>query len=211
MTRGRTTLGTLRIKTPPDRPASRSCRAEPVHLYGWDSLSGTWNGPNQLGWCSLPDRRLLRELEAAPGKSWYGPVNCRTSDGPATRFFVLVHDLSDCGIASIYCDESKAGPAEILAVIPAHRRSHLRDEGGAVTGEGGDRIVCDDPNNVNEVESDSVRRSTNDWFDVVMSTRVNDPKTAAKVVVMQRCHQQDLSGHLLEQGDWEHLCPAGGV
>jgi hypothetical protein len=39
-----------------------------------------------------------------------------------------VHDLSDCAIASIYCDESKAGPAEILAVIPAHRRSHLRDE-----------------------------------------------------------------------------------
>jgi hypothetical protein len=39
-----------------------------------------------------------------------------------------VHDLSDCAIASIYCDESKAGPAEILAVIPADRRSHLRDE-----------------------------------------------------------------------------------
>jgi hypothetical protein len=39
-----------------------------------------------------------------------------------------VHDLSDCAVASIYCDESKAGPAEILAVIPAGRRSHLRDE-----------------------------------------------------------------------------------
>jgi hypothetical protein len=45
-----------------------------------------------------------------------------------TRFFALVRDLSDCGVASIYCDESKAGPAEILAVIPATRRSHLRDE-----------------------------------------------------------------------------------
>ncbi len=78
--------------------------------------------------------------------------------------------------------------------------------GGSATGEGGDRIVCDDPNNVNEVESDSVRKGTNDWFDVVMSTRVNDPRTAAKVVVMQRCHQQDLAGHLLEQGGWEHLC-----
>jgi len=77
---------------------------------------------------------------------------------------------------------------------------------GAATGEGGDRIVCDDPNNVNEVESDGVRKSTNDWFDVVMSTRVNDPKTTAKVVVMQRCHEQDLSGHLLERGGWEHLC-----
>jgi predicted phage terminase large subunit-like protein len=78
--------------------------------------------------------------------------------------------------------------------------------GGAVTGEGGDRIVCDDPHNVQEAESDSIRKSTVDWFDVVMSTRVNNPKTAAKVVVMQRCHQQDLSGHLLEQGGWEHLC-----
>ena len=78
--------------------------------------------------------------------------------------------------------------------------------GGAVTGEGGDRIVCDDPHNVQEAESDSIRKATLDWWDVVMSTRVNDPKTAAKVVVMQRCHQQDLSGHLLEQGGWEHLC-----
>src|SRR5215471_9219321 len=78
--------------------------------------------------------------------------------------------------------------------------------GGAVTGEGGDRIVCDDPHNVQEAESDSVRKATLDWWDVVMSTRVNDPKTAAKVVVMQRCHQQDLSGHLIEQGGWEHLC-----
>jgi hypothetical protein len=39
-----------------------------------------------------------------------------------------------------------------------------------------------------------------------MSTRVNDPKTSAMIVVMQRCHAQDLSGHLLEQGGFEHLC-----
>jgi predicted phage terminase large subunit-like protein len=78
--------------------------------------------------------------------------------------------------------------------------------GGAATGEGGDRVVCDDPHNVQEAESDAVRKATLDWFDVVMSTRLNDPKSAARVVVMQRCHQQDLSGHLLEQGGWEHLC-----
>jgi len=78
--------------------------------------------------------------------------------------------------------------------------------GGAATGEGGDRIVCDDPHNVQEAESDAIRKATVDWWDVVISTRVNDPKTTAKVVVMQRCHQQDLSGHLLEQGGWEHLC-----
>lgn len=44
------------------------------------------------------------------------------------------------------------------------------------------------------------------WWDTVMSTRLNDQKTAAKIVIMQRCHQRDLSGHVLEQGGWEHLC-----
>ncbi len=78
--------------------------------------------------------------------------------------------------------------------------------GGAATGEGGDRIVCDDPHNVGDVESDSVRKAALDWWDVVMSTRVNDPKTSAMVIVMQRCHQRDLSGHLLEKGNFEHLC-----
>ena len=117
------------IKTPPGRRTNRSwCSAARIHLYGWDSLSETWYGPNELDYCSLPDRRLLRALEAAPGKSWYGPVNCRTPGGPATRFFALVHDLSDCAIASIYCDESKAGPAEIVAVVRADWRSNLRDE-----------------------------------------------------------------------------------
>ena len=71
---------------------------------------------------------------------------------------------------------------------------------GAATGEGGDRIVCDDPHNVKEAESDATRKATLDWWDIVMSTRVNDPKNSAMVVVMQRCHQRDLSGHLLTQG-----------
>jgi hypothetical protein len=78
--------------------------------------------------------------------------------------------------------------------------------GGTATGEGGDRIVCDDPHNVGEVASDSVRKGALEWWDVVMSTRVNDPKTSAMVIVMQRCHQRDLSGHLLEKGNFEHLC-----
>ena len=55
--------------------------------------------------------------------------------------------------------------------------------GGSATGEGGDRIICDDPHNVQEVESDSVRKGTLDWWDVVMSTRVNDPKTSAMVAI----------------------------
>jgi predicted phage terminase large subunit-like protein len=78
--------------------------------------------------------------------------------------------------------------------------------GGAATGEGGDRIVCDDPHNVREAESETIRQSAVDWFWESMSTRLNDPKTGARVVVMQRVHEQDLSGSILERGGWEHLC-----
>jgi predicted phage terminase large subunit-like protein len=77
---------------------------------------------------------------------------------------------------------------------------------GTATGEGGDRIVIDDPHNVNESESDTIRHSVLDWWDTVMSTRLNDPKTGARVIVMQRVHEDDLSGHLLAQGGYEHLC-----
>lgn len=43
------------------------------------------------------------------------------------RFFTVVHDVADCAFASIYCDESKAGPAEVVVVIPAGRRFRLRE------------------------------------------------------------------------------------
>jgi|SRR5271157_4457484 len=110
-------------------PTSRSrCGAKRIDLYGWDSRTESWHGPNELSCDSPPDKRLLQALRATPGRSWYGTVQCRTPGEPAARFFALVHDLSDCAIASIYCDESKAGPAEILAAIPAGRRSRLRDD-----------------------------------------------------------------------------------
>jgi len=111
------------------RPTGHSWRGEEsIQLCGWDSRSETWHGPNELGPYIHPDGRLLQALRSVPGQSWFGPVTCRIPGEPAARFFVLVHDLSDCAMALVYCDESKAGPAEILAVIPADRHSQLREE-----------------------------------------------------------------------------------
>lgn len=77
--------------------------------------------------------------------------------------------------------------------------------GGAVTGEGGDRVVVDDPHNVQDAPSQTMRESVLRWWDEAMATRLNDPKTGAKVIVMQRVHEDDLSGHVLAQGGYEHL------
>ena len=81
--------------------------------------------------------------------------------------------------------------------------------GGSLIGEGGDVIVIDDPHNTMEVESEISRNSTLEWWDQAVPSRLNDPKTGAFVIIMQRLHQQDLTGHILNKadpGEWTHLC-----
>lgn len=80
--------------------------------------------------------------------------------------------------------------------------------GGMVTGEGGDHIVVDDPHNVQQAESDAIRDAAITWWKDSMQSRLNDAKTGTKTIVMQRVHQQDLVGHLLEHETtgWDHLC-----
>ena len=77
--------------------------------------------------------------------------------------------------------------------------------GGLGTGEGGDIIVVDDPHNVLEAESDAKRFEVIEWWDETMSTRLNNPDTGSKIIVMQRVHGNDLAGHVLRKGGYEHL------
>jgi predicted phage terminase large subunit-like protein len=77
--------------------------------------------------------------------------------------------------------------------------------GGSATGEGGSIIVCDDPHNILEIHSDTIREGVLLWWDEVMSSRLNDPKTGGKVIVQQRGHERDLAGHVLAQGGYVHL------
>ena len=77
--------------------------------------------------------------------------------------------------------------------------------GGVATGERGDRVVVDDPHNVHETLSRTQREAALVWWDETMTTRVNDPVKSGQVIIMQRLHARDLSGHVLEQGGWVHL------
>ncbi|MGI8405133.1 MAG: phage terminase large subunit [Thermomicrobiales bacterium] len=74
--------------------------------------------------------------------------------------------------------------------------------GAAVTGMGGDLVIADDPHSVQQSESDTVRDGVLRWWDQAMSTRLNNPKTGARIVVMQRVHENDLAGHVQEDPAW---------
>lgn len=71
--------------------------------------------------------------------------------------------------------------------------------GGVSTGEGGERLIVDDPHHADEIESGALRQAVLDWWDGAMATRGNQPHAVARVIVMQRLHERDLVGHLLER------------
>lgn len=80
--------------------------------------------------------------------------------------------------------------------------------GGSLLGIGGNIIIIDDPHNTESVESDAERETVLEWWREISTTRLNRPKQDAIVVVMQRLHEDDVSGYILENdkaGEWCHL------
>lgn len=82
--------------------------------------------------------------------------------------------------------------------------------GGSLLGFGGDIILIDDPHNTgpNAIESDADRATAETWWKEIKSTRKNDPKKSALIVVMQRLHEEDVSGLITKGEDadeWTHL------
>lgn len=77
---------------------------------------------------------------------------------------------------------------------------------GSITGSRGDRVIIDDPHSVEGANSEQMRASTVEWFLEAVPTRVNNPRESAIVVVMQRLHEEDVSGVILDkQLGYDHL------
>ena len=75
--------------------------------------------------------------------------------------------------------------------------------GGVLTGLGGDIVIIDDPVKPDEALSDVQREAANTWFDNTLYSRLNDKRTGAIVIIMQRLHLDDLVGHVLDKEHWE--------
>jgi predicted phage terminase large subunit-like protein len=78
--------------------------------------------------------------------------------------------------------------------------------GGMLTGRGADFIIIDDPLKPDEALSETQRNAANNWFDNTLYSRLNDKNTGCIILIMQRLHEDDLVGHVLNQtGKWKVL------
>jgi predicted phage terminase large subunit-like protein len=76
----------------------------------------------------------------------------------------------------------------------------------SMTGSRGDRVTLDDPLSADDANSDAALRAAELTFTEALPSRVNNDRSAI-VVIMQRLHERDTSGIILDRKlPYVHLC-----
>lgn len=158
----------------------------------WPSWVWTWRPAWRGLFCSYAGDLALRDsvkCRSVVESQWYQERFCwdQVRDLPDWK-------LEDDQNAKSQYRNTKSGERMALGV------------GGKGTGFRGNCVLVDDPHNATEAVSKLNRESVQFWWDVQMSNRINDPRKDSHVIIMQRLHEDDLSGHVLSAGGYEHLC-----
>jgi len=78
---------------------------------------------------------------------------------------------------------------------------------GLGTGAAGNHVMMDDPHNAQAATySDTVRNLTIENYRTKMVNRQRPPNSGMRMLIMQRLHEEDLTGYLLRTGRWFHVC-----
>jgi predicted phage terminase large subunit-like protein len=77
--------------------------------------------------------------------------------------------------------------------------------GGVLTGRGADVLILDDILKPDDALSETRRRAANDWYFNTLLSRLNSKENGVIIIVMQRLHQDDLVGEVVEREPWEML------
>lgn len=143
---------------------------------GWRLMSGTYDFEMQVELGMLPSRDLIQS-------DWY-----------QDRWGHVFNLRSDLNKRSVYANNR--GGAR-YAVAPNAKK---------VIGRHVHCILLDDPNDV-EAEGASAIELDNviEWHDGKLGTRYAEPEKGAMVIIQQRVHEKDLTGHVLD-GKWHVLC-----
>src|SRR6516162_1457500 len=175
-------------------------------------LAAVWNGEIRRLIINLPPRSLKSLMSSIAFPAW-----CLGHDPSAQILCVsYAQDLADklardCRSIMMSPWYQRIFPTrlaphrqavqEFLTTRQGYRLA--TSNGGVLTGRGADIILIDDPLKPEEALSDAQRQAANDWFSHTLYSRLNDKREGAIVIIMQRLHEDDLVGHVLEQEPWE--------
>lgn len=196
---------------------------EPGNTLGWnwhldaisDFLEAVTSGDITNGVITIPPRTLKSRLITIMWPAWVWLTR------PDTKFITasyaaglaLDHSVQSRDLISSNWYQQRyahifklAGDQNVKGYYKNDQGGHrvATSVGGSATGWGADIIIADDPINVKEANSELVRAAALEWWRKVMPTRLNDPRTGRKLVVMQRVHEDDVAAWCIDNG-YEHL------
>ena len=76
---------------------------------------------------------------------------------------------------------------------------------GSFIGRGATVIIFDDPLDMDDADNAEKRDKVNRKFDTAILSRLNNAKEGRVIINAHRLHEDDLSGHVLKDGGWDHL------
>lgn len=84
-----------------------------------------------------------------------------------------------------------------IAYVKPGGNRYSTSVGGTLTGFHGHILLVDDPLDPNRAVSETELKSANRWIDQTLSTRKVNKSITPTILIMQRLHQNDPTGHLL--------------
>ena len=192
------------------------------YVHGWhidaicDHLQAVTRGEINRLLINVPPGSSKSLLASVMWQAWeWGPAGLASmrylatafNDGPVKRDTRKARDLiASPWYQALWPEVQLTRTAEMSF---ANSRTGTR-EGvpfGSLTSQRGDRLIIDDPHSTETAESPAERQRTTRKFREGAVNRLNDQERSAIVVVMQRLHEDDVSGTILKHGmGYEHLC-----
>jgi predicted phage terminase large subunit-like protein len=171
----------------------------------------------------LPEiKRLLINIPPRHGKSTLCAVLLPAwlwINRPQTRFLCSSYSLQLSLRDSVYCRQVIESPKyqrffpQVKLLSDQNTKGRFNTTKGGYrlatsidsgnTGEGADVLIADDLNDVSRIHSPAERQSVINWWSQVMSTRMNPGGMDCRLVIQQRCHEEDISGYIMAN-DPEH-------
>jgi predicted phage terminase large subunit-like protein len=169
-------------------------------------------GPNRFV-LNLPPRSLKSQIVSVCLPAWILGRNPEARIMCASYSEDLAHKFSrDCRalmdsafykrvFAGTRLNPKKSTETEFETIRRGYRLA--TSVGGTLTGRGGEMLIVDDPVKANDANSQVALTGADEWFHNTALSRL-DSADGIVILTMQRLHQQDLSGILIEKG-WPHL------
>jgi predicted phage terminase large subunit-like protein len=105
----------------------------------------------------------------------------------------------------------KAFPTTRLSTTKSRKMDFATTAGGGlfaasihsnVTGFGGDLVIVDDPVGIGDAANLDKLNKVNENFQNEVLSRLDNQRTGRVLIIMQRLHEDDLCGYVLQQGGW---------